>query len=110
MENKTNLDQVRQAALSRILQAEKRDRFWNILIVWAINFCLLVAFYLLADFSNRLHVLLLICSLLILAIVFGGIMALEKYVDRKVQLILNAIELVDSRQLDDPIETRYPKN
>jgi hypothetical protein len=105
MEEKTNVDRVRRAALERIVQDEKRDRFWNILVVWAINFCLIVTFYLLADFSNRLHVLLLVSSLAILTMVFGGIMALEKYVERKVQLILKAIELVDSRQAADPSDT-----
>ena len=106
MEEKTNVDQVRRAALERIAREEKRDRFWNILVVWAINFSLLAAFYLLADFSNRIHVLLLISSLAILTMVFGGIMALEKYVERKVQLILKAIELVDTRQAVDPSDIR----
>ena len=52
----------------------------------------LIAFFLLADFHNRIHVLILISTVTTYSIVILGLFALGAYVTRAVLRVLQAID------------------
>lgn len=89
MSNKTN--EIRENALSRI---ERNERYYRLMIIGAaiIEAGFFAAFLLLADFSNRLHLLLLIASMAVYMILAFGLLALGLHVNQNTLRILNAIE------------------
>ena len=99
MENSSRLDQIRSDSLDRIERAERNKRL-AIYGAAAVEAGLIGAFLLLADFSNRLHVLLLIATVAVYTIVALGLFAVGAHVSRHTQLVLRAIELVDERKTD----------
>jgi hypothetical protein len=92
MENKTN--EIRQNTLSRI---ERNERYYKLAfsVVALIEVGFIAAFVLLADFSNRIHLLLLISSIAVYTIIGFGLIALGLHVNQNTLRILNAIELRD---------------
>ena len=89
MSNKTN--EIRENTLSRI---ERNERYYKLMFVGAaiVEAGFLASFLLLADFSNRVHLLLLIAGVAIYTILGFGLLALGLHVNQNTLRILNAIE------------------
>ena len=92
MAQKVDLDSVRAAALARI---ERSERNFKLAFIGAVivEGAFIVSFLLLADFSNRLHLLLLISTVSCYSIVVLGLVALGTYINRGIARILKAVEL-----------------
>jgi hypothetical protein len=88
-----NLDNIRETTLKRI---EQTERNYKLMFVGAaaIEAIFLAAFLILADFSNRVHLLLLISSMTVYTIIGFGLIALGLHVNRNALRIINAIELI----------------
>ena len=93
MAQNVNLDSVRAAALARI---DRTERNFKLAFIGAavVESLFLVTFLLLADFSNRLHVLLLISTVSCYTIVVLGLVALGAHVNRAIARVLKAVELL----------------
>ena len=89
-----NLDTIRESTLVRI---ERNERNYKLMFasVAAVEFVFLAAFLLLADFSNRVHLLLLISSISVYTIVGFGLLALGLHVNQNALRIINAIESIE---------------
>lgn len=90
------IEEARREALDRVDRTE-RDYKLVFLAAALVESAFLVGYLLLADFSNRLHVLLLIASVAIYTIVALGLVALGAHVKRCTLRILKAIELSRAR-------------
>lgn len=88
-----NIDEVRTAALARIDRSERNFKlaFFGAAIV---EMAFIVTFLLLADLSNRLHVLLLISTVSCYSIVILGMVALGTHINRGIARVLKAVELL----------------
>ena len=93
MEQTRNLDEVRAAALARIDRSERNFKL-AIYGAFVIESLFIVGFFLLADLSNRLHLLLLISTVSCYSIVIVGLVALGAYVNRGIARILKAVEFL----------------
>lgn len=92
MSKESKLDQIRHTVLDRIDRSERRYKLAFFAAV-GLETCFLVAFLLLADFSNRLHALLLLSAIAVYSIVALGLVALGAHVNRCTERILKAIDL-----------------
>ena len=93
MSGKVNLDEVRDTALASIERSERNFKLaFMVAAVWEALF--LLAYILAADFSNRLHLLLLIATVGSYSMVVIGLVALGAHINRGVLRILKAIELL----------------
>lgn len=92
MAQPVKLDEVRAAALARIDRSERNFKFafWG---AFAVETLFIVSFFLLADLSNRVHLLLLISTVSCYSIVVLGLFALGAHVNRGIARLLKAIEL-----------------
>lgn len=92
MAQNVNLDSVRATALARIDRSERNFKlaFFGAAIV---ETAFVVSFILLADLSNRLHVLLLLSTVSCYSIVVLGLVALGAHINRGVARVLKALEL-----------------
>ncbi len=92
MAQTVNLDTVRAAALARIDRSERNFKlaFFAAVIV---ETAFVVTFLLLADLSNRMHVLLLISTVSSYSIVVLGLVALGAHINRGIARLLKALEL-----------------
>src|SRR5215470_6303861 len=99
MTQNVDLDAVRAAALARIDRSERNFKlaFFGAMIVES---AFVLSFLLLADFSNRLHVLLLISTVSCYTIVVLGLVALGAHVNRSIARVLKAVELPPSIRRD----------
>ena len=90
---KVNLDEIRAAALARV---ERSERYFKLAFFGAgfVEIAFIVSFILLADLSNRMHLLLLISTVSCYSIVVLGLFALGAHVNRGVARILKAVELL----------------
>ena len=95
MSNKLPVDEVRAAALARINRSERNIKL-AILAGFFVELLFVVGFLLLADLSNRIHLLLLISTISSYSIVILGLVVLGAYINRSVLRVLNAIELLKS--------------
>jgi hypothetical protein len=88
-----NLDEVRAAALARVERSEKN---FKLAFIGAgfVEVAFIVSFLLLADLSNRMHLLLLTSTVSCYSIVVLGLFALGAHVNRGVARILKAVELL----------------
>jgi hypothetical protein len=93
MSPNVNLDTVRAAALARI---DRTERNFKLAFIGAaiVESLFMLTFLLLADFSNRIHVLLLISTVSCYTIVVLGLVALGAYVNRGIARVLKAVELL----------------
>ena len=93
MERTTRLDAIRAAALDRV---ERRERAFKMAFIGAalMEGAMLAAFLVLADLSNRLHVLLLVSALLVYSTLALGLVALGIHVSRVGERLLMAVELL----------------
>lgn len=93
MSQKTNLDQVRAEALARIDRSERNFKL-AFLAAAVLELAFLVSFLLLANFSDRLHVLLLLTTVGCYSIILLGLVALGEHVNRGIGRVLKAVELL----------------
>ena len=93
MVDKLPIDEVRETALARINRSERNFKL-AFFAAATVESIFLVSFLVLADFSNRLHLLLLIATVSSYAIVVLGLVALGEHINRSVLRVLKAIELL----------------
>lgn len=88
-----NINQIRANTLNLI---ERNERSYKFAFVGAafIEVLFFAAFLLLADFSNRVHVLLLITTIAAYTIIAFGLIALGLHVNRNTLRVLNALEAI----------------
>jgi hypothetical protein len=99
MSEKLRTDEIRAAALVRINRTERNFKL-AFLGAGVVETLFVVGFVLLADLSNRMHLLLLIATVSSYSIVVLGLFALGAHINRSVLRLLNAIELLKgSREL-----------
>ncbi len=93
MSNVNNINAVRKTALDRIDRSERHYKvtFFGAALIEVFFFA---GFILLADFSNRTHVLLLITTVAIYSILALGLVALGVHINRNTLRVLNAVELL----------------
>ena len=99
MSQVNNIDTVRGAALDRIDRSGRNYRlaFFGAAVVEA---AFMAAFLLLADFSNRTHLLLLIATITIYTILAFGLVALGTHHTRNTLRVLKAVELLGNQLKD----------
>lgn len=87
-----NVDGVRVSALEKV---ERTERHYKLAFLAAalVEAGFLAGYLLLADFTNRLHVLLLIAAVAIYSIIALGLFALGAHINRNTLRILKALEL-----------------
>jgi hypothetical protein len=96
MAQRVNLDEVRAAAIARV---DRSERNFKLAFVGAaiVETAFIVSFILMADLSNRLHLLLLISTVSCYSIVVLGLFALGAHINRGVARVLKAVELLGDR-------------
>lgn len=87
-----NVDGVRASALERIDRTERQYKL-AFLAAAFVEAGFLAGYLLLADFTNRLHVLLLIAAVAIYSLIALGLVALGVHINRNTLRILKALEL-----------------
>jgi hypothetical protein len=92
MAENVNLDTVRATALARIDRSERNYKL-AFLAAGIVETAFIVGFLLLADFSNRMHLLLLISTVSCYSIIVLGLFALGAHINRSVARVLKALEL-----------------
>jgi hypothetical protein len=87
----TRLDEIRNDVLVRM---ERAERNYKLAFVGAavVEGVFLLAFLLLADFTNRTHVLLLLAAVMTYSILAVGLVALGAHVNRAILRVLRAID------------------
>jgi hypothetical protein len=100
MSDVKNITEIRKTALDRI---ERTERHYKITFFGAavIEASFLVGFLLLADFSNRTHLLLLIVTVALYSILALGLVALGIHINRSTLRVLHAVELLWKRDEAD---------
>lgn len=86
-----NLDRLRAATLDHIDRAERGKRA-AIAVAAVLEAAFLVTFVLLADLSDRLHVLLLLSTVAIYGLMAFALIALGAHVSRCAERVLRALE------------------
>jgi len=89
-------EKINEIRTNTLTQIERTERNYKLAFVGAAFFELLffVTFWLLAEFSNRLHALLLIVAIAIYTILAFGLLALGLHVNRNTLRVLNALEAI----------------
>lgn len=92
----TGVDEIRNSTLKQI---EKTESNYRLAFIGAavVEAAFLAAFLLLADFSNRTHVLLFITTMAVYMIVGAGLFALGMHVSRNTLRVLQAIEILGDK-------------
>jgi hypothetical protein len=83
---------VRAAALARIDRSERNFKL-AFLAAAVVESAFIVSFLVLADFSNRLHLLLLISTVSCYSIIVLGLVALGAHINRGVARVLKGLEI-----------------
>jgi hypothetical protein len=86
------LDNVRTAALARIDRSERNFKL-AFFAAAVIESAFIVSFLVLADFSNRLHLLLLISTVSCYSIIVLGLVALGAHINRGIARVLKGMEI-----------------
>jgi hypothetical protein len=96
------IDEVRKSALDRI---DRSERHYKLTFFGAalIEVFFIGGFLLLADFSNRTHLLLLIATIATYTLLALGLVALGVHVKSNTLRVLNAVELMGRA---DEVESR----
>jgi hypothetical protein len=87
-----DLDRVRGATLDHIDRSERAKRA-IITVAAVLEASFLITFVLLADFTDRLHLLLLLSTVAVYGLLALGLMALGAHVSRCAERVLRAIEV-----------------
>jgi len=93
MAQRVKLDEVRAAALARVDRSERNFKL-AFLGAGFVEVLFILSFILLADLSDRLHLLLLISTVSCYSIVVLGLFALGAHINRGVARVLKAVELL----------------
>ena len=93
MTDVNNINEVRLTALDRIDRSERHYKL-TFFVAAIIEGLFLAGFLLLADLSNRMHLLLLIATIAIYSILALGLVALGVHINRSTLRVLNAVELI----------------
>ena len=93
MAQNVDLDAVRAAALARIDRSQRNFRL-AFIGAFIIESLFLGTFLLLADFSNKVHMLLLISTVSCYTIVVLGLFALGAHINHGIARVLKAVELL----------------
>lgn len=96
MSDTPDLDRLRGETLRRMERGERKVKL-ALLAAAIVEALLMASFLLLADFSNRLHLLLLIVTVALYSILGLGMIALGANSNRNTRLVLKAIELLERR-------------
>ena len=88
-----SLDRVRGTALDRIERSERQLKL-VFLAGAVVEGAFLLTFVFLADFSNRVHVLILLATIAVYTILACGLAALGVHVNRCTERVLKALEVV----------------
>ncbi len=88
----SDLDRVRAAALDRIERSERNYKA-ALAVAAVVEATFLLAFFFLADFQDRLHVLVLLSTVAVYSILATGLIALGAHVNRCTERVLKAVEL-----------------
>jgi hypothetical protein len=93
MAQRVNLDEVRAAAIARV---ERSERNFKLAFIGAglVESAFIVSFFLIADLSNRLHLLLLVSTVSCYSIVVLGLVALGAHFNRGIARVLKAVDLL----------------
>ena len=91
MAETAKLDKVRAAALMRINRSERNFKLAFVAAA-LVEVLFVVSFLLLAELSNRVHLLLLISTVSCYSIVVLGLFALGAHINRSALRVLTAIE------------------
>lgn len=94
MAQRVNLDEVRAAAIARIDRTERNFKL-AFIGAGAVEVAFILSFILLADLSNRLHLLLLVSTVSCYSIVVLGLFALGAHFNRGIARVLKAVELLN---------------
>lgn len=97
MNEAVNADHARRAALDRIERSERHYRlaFYGAALLEGL---FLAAFLLLADFKDRVHLLLFISTVAVYTIIALGLLALGAHVNRNTLRVLKAVEALAPRR------------
>jgi hypothetical protein len=87
-----DLDNVRAAALARVDRSERNFKL-AFFAAAVIESAFVVSFLVLADFSNRLHLLLLISTVSCYSIIVLGLVALGAHINRGIARVLKGLEI-----------------
>jgi hypothetical protein len=92
-----NIDTIRGEALDRVDRSERHYRlaFFGAVVVEA---AFLVTFLLLADFTNRTQVLLLLATCAVYTLLALGLVAVGVHINRNTTRVLTAIQLAAGGQ------------
>jgi hypothetical protein len=101
----TNVDRIRIAALDRIERAERRYKL-GLAVMVAVDAVFAVLFFLLMDFHDRLHWLLVIGLCGICGVIVVCVINLSIYVDSAMQTVLKAVLARDQNDNKTPPTTR----
>jgi hypothetical protein len=91
MTERKDLDAIRVSALERINRSERNFKL-AFFAAGVLEFVFIVSFLLLADLSNRTHVLLLIATVSSYSIIVLGLVALGSHINRSVLRVITAVE------------------
>jgi hypothetical protein len=89
-------DKINEIRANTLNLIERNERNYKYVFAGAafVELLFLIAFLLLADFSNRVHVLLLITTIVIYTMMAFGLIALGLHVNRNTLRVLNALETI----------------
>ncbi len=88
----SNVDDIRRHTLDSVDAAEKNLRR-AVALAGVVEGALLVTFFVVMDFGDRLHWLLLISAVLVYATLSAGLFALGAYIKLNTARVVRAIEL-----------------
>jgi hypothetical protein len=92
--SESNLDRVRGAVLDRIERSERNYKL-AFLVGAGVEGAFFIAYLALADFSDRLHLLLLLSTIAVYTILACGLGALGAHVSRCTERVLKALEVAE---------------
>lgn len=89
-----NIDEIRTNTLTQI---EKTESNYKLAFIAGavVELIFFAAFVLLADFANRVHLLLFITAVAVYTILIAGLLALGIHMNRNTLRIIRAIETLD---------------
>lgn len=93
MSDKLPIDEIRASALVRISRSERNFKL-AFIAAGIVETMFIISFLLLADLTNRLHILLLLATVSSYSIIVLGLFALGAHINRSVLRVLKAIELL----------------
>ncbi|SRR5579885_716765 len=105
MAERTNFEQVRNTALERIRQAERRYKL-GLVVMLAVDAVFAALFFLVMDFNERLHWLMMIGLCGICGVIVVCVVNLSIYVDSATQTILKAIFARDQGDKKTPTKDK----